>query len=215
MRTRRMIVPIGLLGALAATVGCAGKIQYPSLYVLNPPAPVAVHSTPAPKSGSLAVRQFDAPAFLREGPIVYRETPDQIGFYQYHRWALDPRRAVTSAVIRDLQASQFFHSVDAFDGHETADYLMTGFLDHLEEVDRGANVSVQIGVTARLIDAHTGAVLWRGSASKTQTLDQRSVPGVVAAMSRGLGEAVEELVSSMGSQIAALPTGSHPSESPR
>jgi hypothetical protein len=39
--------------------------------------------------------------YLRQGPIVYRATPER--FLRYHRWAADPRKFVTRAVIDHLQ----------------------------------------------------------------------------------------------------------------
>jgi cell wall assembly regulator SMI1 len=113
-----------------------------------------------------------------------------------------------------MQARELFHSVDAYDGRE-ADCLVTGAIDHLEEVDSGARVSVEVALSARLIDLHTGEVLWRGSASKIEALDQRSVPGVVDAMSRELGEVADELVGSMRNGLATKPSASRPSGNQR
>ena len=97
MRHTKVIFYAGLMTALVGLAGCSGKIRYPSYYVLNVPIPAPAANRPVPMLGSVAVRQFDAPSFLRGGPIVYRESPEQLDFYEYHRWAVDPRRAVTGA----------------------------------------------------------------------------------------------------------------------
>ena len=186
--------------ALASLVGCAGKIRYPNYYVLNLPAPVPAANPPATVLGSVAVREFDAPSFLRGGPIAYRESDDQLDYYQYHRWAVDPRHAVTGAIVQQLQARGIFQSVDRFDGRGNPEYLVTGAIDHLEEVDQGSNVSIEVSLSARLINLRTGEVVWQGASSKTARLDQRSVPGVVAEMSREMRSAVEDLASAMRDQ---------------
>ncbi len=111
MRISRRVLQLGLVPALAILVGCAGKVRYPNYYVLNLPSPVLPAANAAPALGPLAVRQFDAPAFLRAGPIAYRESAAQLGFYDYHRWATDPRQAISMAVIRELQARGVFRSV--------------------------------------------------------------------------------------------------------
>jgi hypothetical protein len=49
----------------------------------------------------------------------------------------------------------------------------------------------------------TGEVMWQDTATETAKLDERSVPGIVAAMSRELGNAVERLVSSMQERVRA------------
>jgi hypothetical protein len=51
---------------------------------------------------------------------VYKTSPEQIGFYNYHRWATDPRDFVTNAVAdrlraRDLQVNH--------DGRADIDYV--------------------------------------------------------------------------------------------
>jgi ABC-type uncharacterized transport system auxiliary subunit len=191
-----------LMTALVSLAGCAGKIHYPSYYVLNLPAPVPTLSPATPILGSVAVREFESPRFLREGPIVYRASAEELGFYQYHRWAVDPRRTVTSAMIQQMQSSGIFRSVDSYSG-QTAEYLLTGTLDHLEELDQGSHVSIEAGLSARLIDTRTGGVLWRGTLSKTVQLDQRSVPGVVTEMSGTVESIVAGLVSSMQDRVSA------------
>ncbi len=153
--------------------------------------------------GPVAVREFRAPAFLREGPIVYRQSPEQIDFYTYHRWVEDPRRVVTATFARKIQASGVFQSVDLFDGHQSATYLLTGTLDHLEEVDRGGAVSVEVSISARLLNLRTAEVLWQETKSKTTNIEQRSMHDIVTQMSDDVGDLVEGLVSSMQERVSA------------
>jgi len=203
VRNSKFIPAIGIVTALMSLAGCAGKIRYPSYYVLNVPIPAPPASRPAPILGSVAVRLFDAPSFLRGGPIVYRESPEQLDFYEYHRWAVDPRRAVTSVIIQQMQSSGVFKSVELYDGRGTPECLLTGTIDHLEEVDEGAKISIEVRLSGRLINLRSGEVLWQGALSKEARLDQRSVPGIVTEMSREVGSVVEGLVSSMQEQVAA------------
>ncbi len=90
-----------LLFALAALLltGCAGKVRYPDYYTLalapsKDPPPSETQKVPA-----VAVQRFESPAYLRQGRIVYRQSPEQIGFYDYHRWASDPGQVVTTAMM--------------------------------------------------------------------------------------------------------------------
>jgi len=201
MHNSKLIAAIVLMTGVVSLAGCAGKIRYPSYYALNLPAPAPSASQPTPAHGSAAVRQFDAPRFLRGGAIAYWEGPDQLGFYEYHRWAEDPRHAVTAAMVREMQARGVFQSVDVFDGRESPEYLVKGTLEHLEEVDEGASVSIEVSLSAQLINLRTGEVLWQDTSSKTTKLDRRSVPGVVAEMSRNLEDAVQHLVASMQDRL--------------
>ncbi len=184
--------------------GC-NAVRYPNYYELSPPVPIAKPNTPAPLIQSVAVRQFDAPPFLRSGPIAYRESAERLGFYPYDRWAVDPRRSATVAMINDLQATGMFQSVGLFDGHVAPECIMTGTIEHLEEVDEGTSISIDVRVSARLSDFQTGEILWHGSASSDAVVEQRSVSGVVSRLSSGLGSAVQELASSMQDRLRSLP----------
>ena len=104
-RPNRLLGPITLVAPFAGLSGCAGKIRYPSYYVTDLTAPGAATKT-KPILGPVAVREFGAPEYLLSGPIVYRLSPGQLGFYDYHRWAVDPRSAMTTAMIqRDAGAA--------------------------------------------------------------------------------------------------------------
>jgi ABC-type uncharacterized transport system auxiliary subunit len=198
---------IGLTIGFIASTSCGG-IRYPDYYALNFPAPSSVHRIQRTVAGSLAVREFRSPVFLREGAIVYRPSAEQIAFYQYHRWAEDPRRAVTELMIQDLQASGFFRSVDVYDGgHGSSDLVLSGTLEHLEELDQAGKVSVQVTISARLVTSNTGQVIWQDTSSKTGTPDQRTIAAIVTEMSQQMGSAVESLVSSLGDRVSPVSAG--------
>jgi ABC-type uncharacterized transport system auxiliary subunit len=188
-----------LLMGLLALGGCAG-VRYPDYYTLTLPKPLAASRGAAPISGTVLVREFREPEYLREGPIVYRPTPEQIAFYDYHHWGEDPGKTVTAAIVGELQ--QLFESAALYDGRTGADFLLTGSLDHLEEVDSEHSVTVEVAISAKLEDVKTGDVIWAGSSSKTSKVEQRSVVGLVAEMSRDMSEAATELVSSLESRVS-------------
>lgn len=198
--------------ALAASVclgGCAG-VRYPNYYVLTVPQQPAFPGAPTKQAlGSVAVREFSAPRFLKEGAIVYRPGPEQLDYYTYALWAEDPRRVATEALVWELHERGLFKSVDLYDGRQTPDCLITGSLDHLEEFDEKSNVSVEVGLSARIINLSSGEVIWRGTSMKTVKVGDRSVPGVVSEMSRGLGSTVSSLVDSMQAQLSALTPSSN------
>jgi len=186
---------------LAALAGC-GRVRYPKYYTLNvppPPDPVAAQSTRT----SIAVREFQSPVYLRQGPIVYRTTPEEIGFYEYHRWATDPRVLVTSAVIDHLRASGQFAEVSTYNGHPESDYIVSGKLEKLEELDYESGVKVQVAMSVQITKVATGATVWSNAVSEVGTVSQRSVPGVVSQMNRTMELAVNKLLSTIPTALAS------------
>ena len=190
-----------MLATMAALTGCAGKIKYPSYYTLNlPPAP-----DPAPEKdvrSSIAVREFQSPGYLRQGPIVYRRTPEEIGFYEYHRWAADPRVQVTNAVVDHLTAGGQFAAVSKYDGRSNADYVFSGRLEKLEEVDYGGGVKVEVAISAQITRVASGATVWSNTVSESAAVPQRNVPGVVSQMNKRMDIAIANLLSSIPSTMA-------------
>ena len=187
------------LTILAALTGCVGKIKYPSYYTLNvPPAPDPVAQEQV--RSSIAVREFQAPGYLRQGPIVYRRTPEEIGFYEYHRWAADPRVQVTNAVVDHLTAGGQFAAVSKYDGRSNADYVFSGRLEKLEEVDYDGGVKVEVAISAQ-ITRSSGATVWSNTVSEAAAVPQRSVPGVVSQMNKSMDLAMNELLATIPARI--------------
>jgi ABC-type uncharacterized transport system auxiliary subunit len=193
---------LALLLVITALTGCGGKIRYPAYYTLNLPAPP---DPPAKESvrTSIAVREFQSPSYLRQGPIVYRSTPEEIGFYEYHRWAADPRTLVTGAVIDHLRASGQYSTVSIYNGRPDNDFIFSGKLEKLEEVDYQAGIKVDVAVSAQIISVKTGATVWSNAVSEVGTVSQRSVPGIVSEMNQTLDLAINKLLSTVP---APLPT---------
>jgi len=181
------------LAALVALTGCGGAAKYPNYYTLHlppppdPPVQEGVRST-------LAIREFRSPTYLRQGAIVYKTSPEQLGFYEYHRWALDPREFVTNAVTERLGASGNFRQVKRYDGRTDIDYVLSGRLEKLEETDYDGGVKVEVAISAQMTNLATGATVWTNSVSEIGTVGQRDVPAVVAEMNRTMGRAIEKLL---------------------
>jgi cholesterol transport system auxiliary component len=185
---------------LVALTGC-GHPRYPRYYTLNLPPP----PDPAAKENvrpSIAVREFQAPGYLRQGPIVYRPTPEEIGFYEYHRWASDPRIVLTSAIVDHLQAGGQFSQVSKYDGHAD-DYILSGKLEKLEEVDYQGGVKVDIAISGRITKSATGATVWANTVSESASVSQRNVPGIVSEMNRTMDVAINKLLSTIPAPLAS------------
>jgi ABC-type uncharacterized transport system auxiliary subunit len=188
--------------ALLILTGCGGRVRYPTYYVLNLPAPP---DPPAAEKAhaSLAIREFRAPTYLRQGAIVYKTSPEQIGFYAYHRWATDPRDFVTNAIVDRLRASGAFARVQAYNGSRDVDYVLSGRLEKLEELDDQGGVKVQVAISAEMTSIATGATVWSNDVSEIGDVNKRDVPAVVSEMNRTMQRAIEKLVTPLSTSWSA------------
>jgi ABC-type uncharacterized transport system auxiliary subunit len=190
------------LAIVTILTGCGGKMRYPSYYTLNLPAPP---DPPAKENvrTSIAVREFQAPSYLRQGPIVYRSTPEEIGFYEYLRWAADPRTLVTGAVIDHLRASGEYSTVLMYNGRPDNDFIFSGKLEKLEEVDYQEGVKVEVAISAQITRVATGATVWSNAVSETRPVSQRKVTGVVSQMNQTMELAINELLSTVPQSLGS------------
>jgi len=192
------------LATLTILVGC-GRVRYPQYYTLNLPAP----PDPPPAENvhaALAVREFRAPAYLRQGAIVYKPSPEQISFYAYHRWAINPCEFVTNSVIEQLRASGDFVRVRPYDGHSDTQYVLSGRLERLEEIDYAGGVKVEVAISAQMTNLVTGLTVWTNTVSEVGDVNKRDVPAVVSEMNRTMELAIKKLLTPMPADVAAGPT---------
>jgi ABC-type uncharacterized transport system auxiliary subunit len=190
---KRLIAISFMLTGLIAFAGCGGAVKYPNYYTLHvppPPDPPAQDGVRA----SLAVREFRSPIYLHQGAIVYKTSAEQIGFYNYHRWAIDPREFVTNAVTDRLRASGNFTQVKLYDGRSDVDYVLSGRLEKLEEVDYEGGIKVEVAISAQMTALDTGAAVWTNSVSDVGTVGQHDVRAVVSEMNRTMERAIEKLL---------------------
>jgi len=181
------------LSTIAVLAGCAGKVGRTNYYTLNLPAPP---DPPAAENAhtTVAIREFRGPAYLRQGAIVYKPSPEQIGFYAYHRWAIDPCEFVTASIIDHLGATGTFTRVKYYDGQPDADYVVSGRLEKLEEIDYEGGVKVEVAVSAQMIRLETGTIVWSKAVSEVGVVNQHDVPTVVSEMGHTMERAIEKLL---------------------
>ena len=186
MRALWICIASGLL------TGC-GAVREPTTryYKLDiPSAPVpAGQSAPA----SLRIEPFRAAALLRQDRIVYRPSPVEVGYYEYHRWAEPPNDSITRALAEQLTRSRVFQSVETSDTGQKTGYVLKGTIDQLQEVDYAGGVKVQVSVSAELEDVAQQQIVWTTATSSEFAVKRGDIQAVVAAMSQASQQSIARL----------------------
>jgi cholesterol transport system auxiliary component len=211
MIMRALLVSV-ILGLLA---GC-GSVQGPAVryYKLDiPPAP-----TPAGPSVQVPLRiePFRTTGLLRQDRIVYRPSPQEVGFYEYHRWAERPNDTVTKALADQLTGRRLFQSVEISDGAERAEYVLRGSIEQLQEVDYKGAVRAQVSISAELEDPVRREKIWASVASSEFVVQKSDVQAVVTAMGQASQQSIDRLVTEVvtfvkGNRLGALSSTGTPS----
>lgn len=185
-------------------LGCGGgKIPPTRYYALDlPPAP-APAANPLPHT--LVVMPVRTSSMLTEDRIVYRPAPEEVGYYEYHRWAQDPRESVTNALIDKVRASGAFSSVARFDGRTRSDYVLRARIDRLEEVDFENGVKVYSGLSAELLDGSTMRVVWEDSVTSDAQVPASEMNAVVRQLSEATNRTLDQLTQSLAAGVRNAP----------
>jgi ABC-type uncharacterized transport system auxiliary subunit len=135
--------------------------------------------------------------------VVYREEPHRVGFYDYHRWALNPRTALTRVLADRIRAASLFENVTVAGSPARAAYLLRGEIERLEEVDEQASVHAICTISVEIIDVSSGTATWRSTASETVPVHQQDVAAVVVALGVASRTVADRLIASMTSELPA------------
>ena len=203
-----VLIMVGLLA------GCGSERVPPTRYYKLdiPPAPAPAGPS---TSASLRIEPFRSTRLLRQDRIVYRPSPVEVGFYEYHRWAEPPNDAVTKALADQLIRRRVFRSVQVSGGAEKADYVLKGSIDRLQEVDYKGAVRVQVLISAQLEDPVQRRIIWSSAASSESAVAKSDVQAVVAAMGQASQQSIVRLTTDVTkfvqlNRLAAVSSGGTP-----
>ncbi len=186
-------VALAALGTLLIgfSAGCGGKIPVTRYYRLDlPPAP---QSAAAEGGATAIVMPFRGSKMLTQDKIIYRPSPQEVGFYEYHRWAEDPRTTIAQSLLDHLRQRKTFSRAVLFDSRTAADYVIRGQIEQLEEIDSADGVSVALRISAELVDVGTRQPLWHGFHEETRKVEVGEVSAIVTKMSEAAGSGVAKL----------------------
>jgi ABC-type uncharacterized transport system auxiliary subunit len=195
-----------MVSAMLALAGC-GPVRYPKTYILNfPPQPPSLMA-PRPIRGALTIQEFYCPEYLCEGRIVYRSSPEEIGFYEFHRWAMNPRDMITQSVANRIRSESLFNAVALKGTGLEPAYVLKGNIEQLEELDLGRDVRVVCTVSAQLVDIKAKSIIWSHTASQSIAVEDRNMAGVVGSLSVAAQLSVDELVKSLAETMPSNMAG--------
>lgn len=176
-------------------------IDYTAPAPVTAPLPVVVQVLPL---RSAAV--YDRP------DVVYRDGALRLDNYNYRRWSTQPTRMIRDLVERDLIASSRYAAVVEGPSVLTADFVLEGFIEQIEErnEDGCAAVLRLRFLLARQSRRMSGNTVFQRVYEAAEPCIGGDGDDFAAAMSRGMASISERLRNDVAAAIAA-----ELSESPR
>jgi ABC-type uncharacterized transport system auxiliary subunit len=190
---RRFVSIAALAAGLLGGCGAARPSKYYQLTVPTEAAPAADRS---PYPVTLLLGPLRASHLYREDRIVYSSKGQNMGAYEYQRWAEPPTEMIVNVLLRDLRASGRYRAVDALRSNSHGDYILYGRLYDFKEVS-ASPLMARITVDIEMRETKTGSTVWTHFYSHDEPVSGKDVSAVVAALDRNAQRGMDEVKSSL------------------
>ena len=138
----------------------------------------------------------------REDRIVYGNGPEQLGTYEYQRWAEPPTEMIQEVLLRELRASGRYRAVYYRRSNVRGDFALRGRLYDFKEVT-GREMSTRVTLELEMRDLKNGATVWTHYYGHDEPSSGKDVPSVVAALDKNVHRVVQEVVESLDRYFAS------------
>jgi len=191
-RWAAVALAIGLLGGC----GAGRPVKYFRLTVSPDGAQAAKTGKAEAFPVTLLVGSLTASHLYRGDRIVYGNGHQQMGTYEYQRWADPPTDMVEELLLRSLRSSGRFRAVYYRRSNAQGDYEIHGRLQDFQELT-GSRLSARVTLELEMRDLKTGATVWTHDYTKDELVDGKDVLAVVAALDRNAQAGASEMVASL------------------
>lgn len=193
-----------LLVTAAVFLGGCGATRPSKYYQLTIPGEASAGQNVDPAPVTLLVGTLLAPDLYREGRIVYSTTGEEMGTYQYQRWAEPPTEMIQEVLLRELRSSGRYHAVFVHRSDAKGDFLLRGRLYDFKEVSENGMMG-RFTADFEMRDLKTGGIVWTHYYHYDEPVNGKNVPAVVAALDKNVQRAVKEVLESLDQYFAAHP----------
>jgi ABC-type uncharacterized transport system auxiliary subunit len=189
--------------AVGALTGC-GAARPSKYYQLTVPANAASVEKADAVPVTLLLGGLMTSHLYREDRIVYGNGPEQLGTYEFERWAEPPAELIQGVLLRQLRGSGRYRAVYYRRSNMKGDYALRGRLYDFKELS-GPQLSARVTLELEMRDLNTGGTVWTHYYTHDEPVSGKDVSSIVAALDRNVQRAVAEVVASLDQYFAAHP----------
>jgi len=198
---RRLLTAAVLMVGLLNGCGATRPAKYYQLTV--PPDAGAIEKTDRVPV-TLLLGALMTSHLYREDRIVYGDGSEQMGTYEYQRWAEPPAEMIQEVLLRELRVSGRYRAVHYRRSNMQGDFAIRGHLYDFKEVT-GGQMSARVTLELEMRDLKNGATVWTHYYSHDEPASGKDVPAIVAALDKNVQRGVKEIVESLDQYFAAHP----------
>jgi ABC-type uncharacterized transport system auxiliary subunit len=197
--------PLFAAATLVITILCGCGAARPSKYyqLTIPTDAGQVEKTDAVPV-TLLLGAMQTSHLYREDRIVYGNNAEQLGTYEYERWAEPPADMIGEVLLRELRASGRYRAVHYRRSNMQGDFALRGRLYDFKELT-GGQLTARVTFEMEMRDLKTGATVWTHYFTHDEPVGGKDVSAVVAALDRNVQRSVSEVVASLDQYFASHP----------
>ncbi len=156
---KRSIFIVACLLSIIWLWGCA-NIPLTHYYTFHPDLEKKV-AIAAPKSSyTLAIDTFEADVPYQQDKIVFRTSPYEVNFYEYHKWLRPLEELVTDQVLKLVSSAGLFQSVHSRAFESYSDYILRGKIKMFDQWYNAGNSFVRIQLEYQLVVPDQEQIIW-------------------------------------------------------
>jgi ABC-type uncharacterized transport system auxiliary subunit len=202
MRRVNCVVAVAL--GVVGMAGCGGAARPSKYYQLAlPPSPPPATGTEA-YPVALLVGRLTAPHLYRDDRIVYRTGGEQMGTYEYHRWAEPPTEMLEAILLRMLRQSGRYQTVQLLRSNSRGDFILRGRLHNFEEI-ASEPILARVALEIELFEVKSGTTVWSQFYSHDEPVKSKEVPAIVEALDRNVQQGMAQIIAGIDQYFRSHP----------
>jgi cholesterol transport system auxiliary component len=201
MAGRGISIAFALMALLLGGCGAARPVKY---YQLTVPADAGAVEKADAVPVTLLLGGVMTSHLYREDRIVYGNGPEQLGAYEFQRWAEPPAEMIQEVLLRELRLSGRYRAVYYRRSNMKGDFAVRGRLYDFKEIS-GVQMSARVTLELEMRDLKSGATVWTHYYTHDEPASGKDVPAIVAALDKNVQRGVKEVVESLDEYFAAHP----------
>lgn len=198
---RALSIGVALIVGLLGGCGAARPVKY---YQLTVPADAGAVEKADAVPVTLLLGGVMTSHLYREDRIVYGNGPEQLGAYEFQRWAEPPAEMIQEVLLRELRLSGRYRAVYYRRSNMKGDFALRGRLYDFKEIS-GGQMSARVTLELEMRDLKSGATVWTHYYTHDEPASGKDVPAIVSALDKNVQRGVKEVVESLDEYFAAHP----------
>lgn len=194
-----------LVGVTLGLLSGCGASKPSKYYQLTVPGERAPTTTSMTVPVTIVVAPLLASNLYRDDRLVYGIGSEQMGTYEYQRWAAPPPEMIQQVLLRQLRASDHYEGVYLPRSNVQGDFTLRGHLYDFKELDSGSSLVARVTMDLELRDLKTGAVVWKHYYTHDEPVSAKTVPAVVTALNQNVQSVANEVSTGLDQYFAAHP----------